>query len=106
MVEPGVECVRHLIAEHRECHTLVGTILHNKPLSGTKYITTGLVEVHNIRARHDALVCEMLRRGYRHMSPLPDVKLWTEGHVDSEENLKELSRRCPECRKRISNHNL
>jgi len=101
MVDPRLECFRHLNAEHRECHTLVGTILHGKRLSGTKYITTGLVEVHNIRIRHDELAQEMARRSYNHKSPLPEFKSWHEGHVDSEANLIELARRCPECRKRI-----
>jgi hypothetical protein len=101
MVDPKLMCRVHILGEARECHALVGTILHGKRLSGTKYITTGLVEVHNIRKRHDELAQEMARRGYHHKSPLPDVELWTEGHVDSCANLVELARRCPECRKRI-----
>ena len=104
MVDPRLECVRHLNAEHRECHTLVGTILHGKRLSGTKYITKGLVEVHNIQKRHDDLAIEMTRRGYNHKSPLPEFTSWTEGSVDPKANLIELARRCPECRKRIESH--
>lgn len=107
MVDPKLECVRHLNAEHRECHALIGIILHKKPLSGTKYITTGLVEVHNIKQRHNELVLEMTRRGYNHKSPLPDAELWTEGQVDSAQNLIELRTRCPECAKlQLNNHNL
>ena len=100
-VDPKLMCRNHLLGEAREMHALVGMILHGKKLSGTKYITQGLVEVHNIRIRHDVLALEMLKRNYRHMSPLPDVILWTEGCVDSEQSLKELIKRCPECRKRI-----
>lgn len=103
MVDPKVLCRQHLLGEAREMHTLAGIILHNKRLSGTKYITTGLVEVHNIKKRHDELAKEMTSRGYCHKSPLPEVQLWTEGHVDSNANLIELRRRCPECEKRQKN---
>jgi hypothetical protein len=98
-VDPKLQCRAHLLGEHRECHALISIILHNKPLSGTKYITTGLVEVHNIKQRHNELVLEMTRRGYNHKSPLPDADLWTEGQVDSAQNLIELRTRCPECAK-------
>ena len=53
-------CRQHLLGEAREMHTLAGTILHGKRLSGTKYITTGLVEVHNIQKRHDDLAIDMM----------------------------------------------
>jgi hypothetical protein len=98
-VDPRLMCRAHCLGEHRECHALISIILHNKPLSGTKYITTGLVEVHNIKQRHNELVLEMTRRGYNHKSPLPDADLWTEGQVDSAQNLIELRTRCPECAK-------
>lgn len=101
MVDPKLMCRQHLLGEAREMHTLVGTILHGKRLSGTKYITAGLVEVHNIKNRHTELALEMVRRGYNHKSPLLEFQDWTEGSVDSSANLAELSRRCPECRKRI-----
>lgn len=102
MIDPRLLCRQHLLGEAREMHTLVGTILHGKKLSGTKYITTGLVEVHNIKSRHDELSIEMLRRGYNHKSPLPEFKSWTEGCVDPEANLIELTKRCPECCRRIN----
>ena len=99
MVDPRFMCRAHILGEHREMHTLIGTILHKRPLSGTKYIITGLVEVHNIKARHDELVLEMTCRGYNHKSPLPDTELWTEGRVDPVKNLVELRTRCSECAK-------
>lgn len=100
MVDPKLLCRQHLLGEAREMHTLAGIILHHKRLSGTKYITTGLVEVHNIKKRHDDLAEEMTFRGYQHKSPLPEVTLWTEGCINSEANLIELRRRCPSCEKR------
>jgi len=100
-VDPKLMCRQHLGGEHQECHALIGTILHGKRLSNTKYIRDGLVEVHNIYKRHDEIVKEWTSRGYKHIKPLPKVELWVEGHVDSDANLVELKRRCPECRKRI-----
>lgn len=98
-VDPKLQCRAHLLGEHRECYALIGIILHKKPLSNTKYITTGLVEVHNIKHRHDELALEMTRRGYNHKSLLPDAKLWIEGQVDLAQNLIELRTRCLECAK-------
>lgn len=98
-VDPKLLCRKHILGEHVECHMFVGTINKKSSLSG--YISRGLVEVHNIEKRHAELVSEMIRRGYNHKSPLPEFRSWTEGHVDSEANLVELARRCPECRKRI-----
>ncbi len=100
MVDPKLLCRQHLLGEAREMHTLVGSILKGINISGSKYVTTGLVEVHNIRRRHDELAEEMILRGYNHKSPLPEVTLWSEGQVDSELNMIELRRRCPECEKR------
>lgn len=102
MVDPKLMCRQHLLGEHRELHTLVGVITHGKPLSGTKYITTGLVEVHNIKNRHEELVTEMLRRGYNHKSPLVEVALWEEGRVEAFTNIQELMQRCPACAARIN----
>ena len=101
MIDPKLECVRHLNAEHRECHALVGMINKNKRLTGTKYITTGLIEIHNIRSRHDELAAEMTRRGYNHKSPLPEFNSWIEGNINITTNINELKHRCPECKKRI-----
>jgi len=98
-VNPKLMCRNHLLGEHLECHMFIGTIIQNKSLSG--YIEKGLVEVHNIIKRHDRLVFEMNKRGYNHKSPIKKVKLWKEGKIDKEKNLKELSRRCLECRKLI-----
>lgn len=36
------------------------------------YIKKNCIEVSSITSRHDALVREMERRGYRHLSPVPD----------------------------------
>ena len=102
MVNPSLLCSRHLGGEHVECHMFVGTINKNMCIEG--YLKKGLVEVHSIKSRHDELAIEMTRRGYNHKSPLPEFKSWTEGNIDIEGNLKELTSRCPECKKRIERY--
>jgi hypothetical protein len=77
----------------------IGTLLEGKSIKG--YIDNGLVEVHNIINRHDELAEEMKYRGYNHKSPAKECNLWECGHVEQEQNIVELSRRCSECRKRI-----
>ena len=71
-----------------------------KSLKG--YIDKGLVEVHNIKKRHEALAKEMKRRGMNHQSPLEDVSLYVSGKVDIETNIKELKRRCQDCLSRMN----
>jgi hypothetical protein len=52
-----------------------------------------------LQQRHDELVAEMEARGMTHRSPLQvHPKQAPAGWVDSQENLAELARRCPECR--------
>lgn len=99
MVDPTLLCRKHLLGEHVECHMMVGTILKHHTIAG--YIRNGLMEVHNIQRRHNELAVEIMHRGYNHKSDLPIFNSWKEGRVDIEGNLRELSKRCPECRKRI-----
>ena len=82
-------------------HMLVGTL--QKGISVQGYIDNRLVELEHIRARHDELVEEMIKRGYNHKSPLPDYPEVSGGVVDREENLRDLANRCPDCRERIEN---
>ena len=103
-VDPKLLCRRHLLGEHVESHMLLGCLKKGISLKG--YVEKGLVEVHNIRKRHDLLAAEMKARGYKHESPLDMVKVCKAGAVDSERSLKELCKRCPECRKRIKENGI
>lgn len=76
----------------------LGTFLRNKSLTG--FVTNGLVQLASLRERHDVLVREMLRRGFRHASPLrPGRRLPAIGLVDSANSRRELRRRCVRCRR-------
>ena len=56
--------------------------------------------------RHDELVEEMEKRGFNHKSPIDDWECgFTVGEVDVKANLKELVRRCSDCKKRIGSYN-
>ena len=104
MLPPSIMCRKHLLGEHVEMHMLVGTL--QKGISVQGYIDNQLVELEHIRARHDELVEEMIKRGYNHKSPLPDYPEVGGGVVDREENLRDLANRCPDCRERIENAEL
>jgi hypothetical protein len=70
-VDPGDLCRSHLLGEHRELHGLWNIL--TRGLRGyarhpeTRRWEGKLAALHR---RHEALVAEMRRRGYRHASPL------------------------------------
>jgi hypothetical protein len=99
MINPRKMCRQHLLGEHKELHQAVGSILKNKSLKG--HLEKGQIEIHNIKSRHARLAKEMLRRNYKHKSPLAKFKQIKLGKVNKKENYKELSRRCKNCRKLI-----
>ena len=102
-VDPEMLCRQHLLGEHVEMHMFGGCLDKGKSLSG--YVLKGLVELENLRSRHDVLVSEMKRRGYNHNSPFHHMYQYIirikGGKVNEQENKDELARRCPECRKRL-----
>ncbi len=101
-VDPALLCRSHLLGEHRELHGLWNIL--SRGLSGY----AAHPETRRWRGkraalyrRHEALVAEMERRGYRHASPL-DRRLATgarEQHeyVDSIERQVEIltAKDCP-----------
>ena len=99
MVPPGALCRSHLLGEHRELHALVGIIAKGTRLDG--YVDSGLIDTASIKPRHEALVAEMLQRGYNHYSPLEYTDEVGKGHVNGAQNIKELTDRCMGCKERI-----
>jgi hypothetical protein len=100
MVNPKIMCRQHLLGEHAEIHMFIGTINREKSVEG--YLQKGLLEVHNLFSRHNELVEEMKRRGYKHQSEVEEE--WrTEiraGFIDRKRNLNELINRCSKCKER------
>jgi hypothetical protein len=71
-LEPGRLCRQHLLGEHRELHAL--WVILTKDKKGFARHPETLRWRGKLKAlyqRHDALVAEMGRRGYRHATPLP-----------------------------------
>lgn len=105
MVPPHLLCRKHLLGEHVEMHMFGGSVEKGIRMDG--YIQGGLLDPSQLAQRHDALAAEMIARGYRHMSPLPEswsttmASRYKAEEVSVESNLNELSRRCVECRKNI-----
>lgn len=68
MVDPKMMCRQHLMGEHVEMHMFLGSMLKGTSMEG--YCQNNLMEPEQLKARHDALVVEMERRGYNHKSPM------------------------------------
>jgi hypothetical protein len=83
----------------------IGHIQYKRDLTG--YIESNLLEPCSLWGRHQALVKEMLRRGFQHKSPVPDPSKidldympdWQKGYmIDVNTSLKELLARCKRCK--------
>lgn len=99
-VDPGCLCRQHLLGEHRELHGLWN--IHTLGREGYRRHPETVRWEGKLAAlftRHERLVREMERRGYRHGSPL-DASLATgsevqDEYVDSPERQLELLREKP-----------
>jgi hypothetical protein len=100
MTGPATLCRVHLLGEHSELHKHQPSFVKGHSIEGRR----GQIEPARMKQRHDELVEEMLRRGYKHNSPYeqPDLSGYDlTGHVvDVAASDAELRRRCPECRER------
>ena len=107
MLPPETMCRKHLVGEHVELHMLLGSLRRGKNIDG--FLAGKLVDPRRMFRRHEELVLEMERRGYRHASPLDEAECETLARrygrtgteIDAEANAAELARRCPECAKRL-----
>jgi len=70
MVDPSILCRKHLLGEHVETHMFVGCLRKRMKLDG--YVVVNALELSLLKQRHEDLAREMIARGYRHQSPLPD----------------------------------
>ncbi|MFA4942395.1 MAG: pyrimidine dimer DNA glycosylase/endonuclease V [Patescibacteria group bacterium] len=78
-VNPKKLCRKHLLAEHRELHGLWNILTKHGGKGGYSHHPETLRWVgknHALYNRHEALVAEFTRRGYKHHTPL-DKKLAT-----------------------------
>jgi hypothetical protein len=70
-IDPALLCDKHLLGEHRELHA-IWSILTTGKRGYSRHPETlrWRGRLSALYARHDQEVDEMLRRGFRHMSPL------------------------------------
>ena len=72
-IEPKYLCRQHLVAEHRELHGLWNILTKHKSKGGySKHPETLRWEgkQKSLYNRHEILVKEFFRRGYKHHTPL------------------------------------
>ncbi|MDD2903321.1 MAG: pyrimidine dimer DNA glycosylase/endonuclease V [Syntrophales bacterium] len=71
-LSPELLCRQHLLGEHRELHAL-WVILTKEKKGFARHPETvrWRGKLKALYQRHEALVAEMGRRGYRHQTPLP-----------------------------------
>ena len=104
MIPVACLCGVHLRAEHYEIHKAAGN-LRRSGRWATALVRKGFLEPQNFVTRHDGIAEEMLRRGYRHLSPLEFSGIaFEDGAVDEARSYRDLAGRCPGCRKRIQEH--
>jgi hypothetical protein len=105
MTGPKTICNKHLIAEHYEIHLHRHNFVKGHSIEGRR----GQIDPAAMSVRHDELVEEMLRRGYKHNSPYvqPDLSAYDlTGHgVDAVASLADLLNRCEECKARYKSVN-
>ena len=96
MVSPKKLCKQHLLGEHFEIHCAVGNLKHTG--NWTRGLTKkGFLVPKNFKKRHQQLVDEMIRRGYKHNSPLKtNTKLV--GKVNTGKSIIDLRNRCKNCK--------
>ena len=76
-VGPDRLCRAHLLGEHRELHAVWAVLtLGRRGYARHPEVRRWEGRLAALHARHEALVSEMQRRGYRHASPL-DARLAT-----------------------------
>ncbi|HEX8591196.1 MAG TPA: pyrimidine dimer DNA glycosylase/endonuclease V [Candidatus Paceibacterota bacterium] len=70
---PKELCRKHLLGEHRELHGLWNILTRHEGKGGYSHhpeTKRWMGKLAALYARHEKLVLEMQRRGYRHASPL------------------------------------
>ena len=104
LVNPKVMCQKHLCGEHLEMHMFLGALKKRKKIDG--YIKNNLFEPRLLYQRHKDLADEMVRRGYKHKSPLYEIdcawildlpvhqQYW---EINKKAALNDLLCRCSEC---------
>jgi hypothetical protein len=107
MIEPSMLCNKHLLGEHGEIHKHRHNFVKQHSITG-RIKPIVLIEPSAMKARHDELAKEMIKREMNHKSPYKQPSL---SHLPKDEryakadinyNLIDLANRCPDCKERIN----
>lgn len=103
MVNVRTMCRKHLLGEHVECHMIAGSINKGRRLDG--FVDSNALQLKSLITRHDAIAREMIRRKYKHKSPLAmpiyNSSLSTKvisSRVNRVKAMEYLHARCEACR--------
>jgi hypothetical protein len=107
MINPRLLCAKHLLGEHGEIHKHRHNFVKQHRI--TKRISPVVqIEPESMEKRHNALVEEMIARGFNHNSPYtqPDLSYLKNeerfAKADLSTSVTDLKNRCPECASRIT----
>jgi len=100
-IEPSKLCRNHLLGEHFEIHKAIGNLKNSRKWTES-LAKKGYLEPQNALKRHNKLVEEMKKRGYKHNSKLKisGIKL-PKGKVDIKKSIRDLKKRCKFCFSKI-----
>ena len=110
MVDPRLLCNKHLVAEHGEIHKHRHNFVKGHSIQG-RISPVVQIEPLSMKQRHDDLVKEMIKRNMNHKSPYtqPDLSHYDKDlisvKVDLFVSLKDLCKRCEDCKERIKTVN-
>lgn len=112
MVKPELLCRQHLNGEHGELHKFLWTFKAKYKVKG-RIKPFVQIQLSSYKQRHDELAKEINKRGGKHKSPLLEVpdfsylpKEHYEAKVDIKKSIRDLKKRCKECKQRIENENI
>lgn len=109
MINPKLLCNKHLLGEHGEIHKHRHNFLKHHSIKG-RLSPVVQIEPMSMGQRHDELAIEMLARDMNHKSPyvMPCIKHLPidqrQARVDIDVSIKDLIKRCPECKARIGGY--
>lgn len=108
MVDPTLMCRKHLLGEHFEIHKHRHNFEKRHSIAGRVSGEVIQVEPEAMKRRHDELAATL--KSHRSPYGMPDLSYLPVEHreakVDQEESVRELLRRCPDCRKLITGRNV
>jgi len=105
LVDPRILCRQHLLGAHVELHMFIGTIKKKIKVDG--YLKNNCLQPRMIYQEHLNLINEMIRRGYKHNSPLYEHECFCISNLTNEQQYWEIDKikslqlllsKCPRCK--------